>query len=249
MRKLRKSSPSARVYNGKYDFEEINIDLRPKEAFLAAKRLRKKRRIKEIEEYIVKSPRYIIRYCNEILKDRWPEAEKALLESGSSENLCDYSLYVIKGRWPEAENKILNDIEAAYRYAVKVIEKRWPEAEKIIIEYETKETYSSNTFWGESIALKYCEEIIKERWEEAEDVFEKNSYLLLGYAQIVETKLPEKLHNKMLCYSLCNNEDDTTNAKEYFNYIRDIDNKLIKRLKNFDSNVTIGQLLEELKWN
>jgi hypothetical protein len=247
MRKSIRKSPRTKIYNGKYNFEEINVDLRPKEAFLAAKRLRKKRRIKEIEEQIIKSPRHIIRYCNEILKDRWPEAEEALLKFGSSENICDYSLIVIKDRWAEAENKILKDVEAAYRYAVKVMQERWPEAEKVIIEYEIKELYSSKTFWGESVSLRYCEELIKEKWKEAEDIFEKNSELLLGYAQIIETKLPEKLHNKMLCYSLSDDESEVHNAKEYFDYIKEIDKKLIKQLKNFDSNLTIGQLLEELK--
>ena len=78
-----------------------------------------------------KSPRRAYEYAEDVIKGRWPEAEKTI--SKDPHYAYRYAKYVIGGRWPEAEETISKSPEWAYHYASIVLNRRWPEAEETII--------------------------------------------------------------------------------------------------------------------
>ena len=53
----------------------------------------------------------------------------------------EYARFVLKKRWPQAEKLILNCPESAYLYARHVMKKRWKEAEPVVIK-QNKSAYS-----------------------------------------------------------------------------------------------------------
>ena len=233
----------------KYDFSEFKPEVGAYRATLAVKRLRKKRRIKELENYIVKCPKSIVRYCR-LIKERWEEAEQVLLQKGSAHDLYEYCYYVLNNTWKEAEHIIIKDRRSSFAYAKNLLKKRWPEAEKIIIEQEIKlikqETKDDSFFSYDYTFLEYFEHFFEERWIEAEEIFNSRSEFILSYFKKLET-VPEEMHNKMICYSLSRNEEDKENAKEYLEEISENNKKMLRRLKNFDPNITIKELMEKLK--
>lgn len=72
---------------------------------------------------------YAFLYAKDVIKDRWPELERKIINSDYHPYSWQYAKDVIKGRWPEIENKIKDMPEDAYNYALHVIKGRWPEAE------------------------------------------------------------------------------------------------------------------------
>ena len=81
-----------------------------------------------------KDPRTCLDYAEEVIKGRWPEAEKVLLKDADS--CFEYAKEVIKGRWPEAEKVLLKDKDKSpcLAYAVYVVHGRWEEYERAIID-------------------------------------------------------------------------------------------------------------------
>ena len=75
------------------------------------------------------APYWAYWYAEDVIKGRWPEAEKVILKSAEW-SYC-YAKNVIKGRWPEAEKMVSKSTKWSYRYALYVIKGRWPEAEKM----------------------------------------------------------------------------------------------------------------------
>jgi len=72
-------------------------------------------------------------YAQRILKRRWPEGEKVILE-GSPRFAYLYSKNIIKGRWVKAEPVIAKDEHSSYYYSKFVLKSRFPEFEKNIEE-------------------------------------------------------------------------------------------------------------------
>ena len=101
-----------------------------------------------------KDPRCAYEYAEDVIKGRWPEAEKTI--SKDPHYAYRYAKYVIGGRWPEAEETISKSPEWAYHYASIVLNRRWPEAEETIIK---------DPIW----AYEYAYFVIKGRWPEAEE--------------------------------------------------------------------------------
>lgn len=219
----------------------------PKEAWNSAKRLRKKRRIPELEELIILDATCSYNYCLNIIQGRWPEAEKNILEKGNSKLLFLYAKNIIKNRWPEAEQKILENKEYVFQYAQSVIKNRWPEGEKVLLEKESKDIEKRTNFWNFEL-LKYCEEIIKDRWPEAEEILIKNPIALSEYGMdIIEDRLPENLHNTMLCYSLSSTLfEEKDSIQKYFDFVKQTEKTLKKQLKNRNFNGTVKELIDSL---
>ena len=88
---------------------------------------------------IKKDPEAAYRYAIDILKGRFPEAERYMVNDPWVAHR--YAKNVIKGRWKEAEPVIMNDLVFAYMYARDIIKGRWEEAEPTI----KKDDY----YWGE----------------------------------------------------------------------------------------------------
>lgn len=105
-------------------------------------------------------PWFLTFYAINQLRQRWPNAEPAIL--ADNEIAVIYAESAIKGRWPELESKLMKDPANAYYYADQVIEGRWPEAEPIIM----KNNWAS---------IDYALGIIKGRWPEAEQYMSKQS--------------------------------------------------------------------------
>ena len=56
----------------------------------------------ELEEIILNCLLYIHQYASKILKRRWEEGERQLIDIKDSKDCYYYSFNVIKDRWPEA---------------------------------------------------------------------------------------------------------------------------------------------------
>ena len=124
-----------------------------------------------------KSPRCAYEYAEDVIKGRWPEAEKTI--SKDPHYAYRYAKYVIGGRWPEAEETISKSPEWAYHYASIVLNRRWPEAE---------ETISKSPEW----AYKYAYFVIKGRWPEAEETIIKDPIWAYEYAYfVIKGRWPE----------------------------------------------------------
>jgi hypothetical protein len=85
-------------------------------------------RVKKLEPYILtKKPDTILVYATNVLKRKWPEAERIFVNHPSIAAM--YATNVLKRRWPEAEQNISKDPFAAIPYIKYIIKNRWPEAE------------------------------------------------------------------------------------------------------------------------
>ena len=90
---------------------------------------------------LITNPMKAYKYARDIIKGRWKEAEKYIMEDPSW--ACSYAKKVINMgkqpeeemiRWKEAEKYIMEDPSWAFFYAKDVIKGRWKEAEPIIME-------------------------------------------------------------------------------------------------------------------
>lgn len=235
---------------GKYD--DIKT---PKAAWLKVSRLRKKRRIPELESLLIQDPNAAYNYAKSILQGRWIEAEPMILKEGSSKVLFFYAKHVIRDRWPEAESKIIECSKYIMEYTKDLVKNRWKEAEDKIISIfwnqENKIPFieEKDYFWDFEI-MKYAKEMVGDRWPEAEKVFSKNPIALKEYAEeVLEDKLPEELHNLMMTYSLQYQEPrdrKTIAIIEYFDFVQETENKIKKQIKNrmIREDMTLRELLE-----
>ena len=136
----------------------------------------------------------LIQYCEYAHKERWPRVEKEILRNGHAIDIIAYSLNVVGGRWPEAERKLLGERVGHWliSYAKQVINGRWPEAEAIIVE----------TLFEE----QYAKEVLPGNW--GEQVAQKCPCWLYYYAKdVIGGMLPEELHNRMLAEGVRNPSD------------------------------------------
>ena len=86
-----------------------------------------------IKNIISGSPKYALRYAENIIKGRWKEAEPYIMRSPYA---YFYAKYVIKGRWVEAEENIMKDSYFAAEYSKYILKERWLEAESYIMKDE-----------------------------------------------------------------------------------------------------------------
>ena len=96
----------------------------------------------------------------------------------------------------------------AYYHALNIVKERWLEAEDII---KTDPYYA---YW-------YARNIIKRRWLEGEDSIKNDPCWSYYYAlDIIKGKLPENMHNSMLCHALKDSENRY--VKAYLNLIKEV---------------------------
>jgi len=73
-------------------------------------------------------------------------------------------------------------------------------------------------------SYRYARNIIEDRWEEAEDVIMNDPQASFHYASdIIKGKLPTKMHNRMLLYSIEKSsglDPESKWVKRYFEYIK-----------------------------
>jgi len=131
-------------------------------------------------------------YAQDVLGERWPEAEKILAppekgadiwehyDSNPFDAICVYAKEVVGDRWPEGEAAILENYknwdiseaaEAVRVYANEVIRGRWPEGEEILLQSPPD-------------AVLYARIILKGRWPEAEEVISKDPTSAFQYLQL-----------------------------------------------------------------
>lgn len=94
-------------------------------------------RWKEIESIIARYPYESSVYADNVIKDRWIEAETSIIGS-----IYDtfYTTSLIADRWYEAEPYImLRDPTSIFRYAMNIIHGKWKEAEPLL--YKDKDTF------------------------------------------------------------------------------------------------------------
>lgn len=219
----------------------------PKEAWAIASRLRKIRRIPELENIIVKEANTSYNYALKIIKGRWREAEPIILEQGTPKTLLYYAKNIIKGRWIDAEPKILES-DYVYEYAKEVLKTRWPEGENALLSKKIEDFDEKFHFWDVDL-MRYCKELVCNRWPEVEKILSTNPCALKEYAEeILQDKLPEDLHNIMIAYSI--RGDDNRRGRiiqEYFDFVRKNDATIKKQLINRDlGNVTVKQFVNSL---
>lgn len=129
-------------------------------------------------------------YTQRILKKRWPEGEKVILDNNQKFAYL-YAKNIIKGRWKEAESFIATDEYSSYFYAKYVLKGRFAEFEdnlfnhkekiKGYIDYEKLVNYARfflKNRLPRSYERKLCERgyeatnyaihVLKKRWKAAE---------------------------------------------------------------------------------
>jgi hypothetical protein len=222
--------------------EEIKT---PKDAWRKVSRLRKIRRLPELEPLILQDANCSYNYALKIIRARWPEAEPIILEKGTPKTLHYYAKNIIKDRWVEAEPKILASKSSSFDYANDVIRGRWPEAEKIILEKGAEEIKDKYHFW-DSVLMT----VVKNRWPEAEEIMATNPCALKEYAiEVLQDKLPDHLHNMMIGYSIGLDKEDRQQdiIKQYFEYVKSCENLLKKQLINRNlGDITVKDFIETL---
>jgi len=162
--------------------------------------LRGKRR-PDLEEVIRKSPEHAYLYAQNIIKDKWPDGEKTILDHMDPEWIFKYAKNVIKhlsrlDRWPEGEKALLTagDPSWIYKYAAEVIEGEWPEGESIIRQHpQFAYLYAANVRhkrWPQaepiimrrpSAAYHYAVYVIGDTWPEAEGIMANDPFVWPKY--------------------------------------------------------------------
>jgi hypothetical protein len=155
---------------------------------------------KEAEDVIMNDPEVSYEYARDVLKGRWLEGEKNILELEDPDIIINYAREIIKGRWTEGE-KIILEIGDPFRileYAQRVIKGRWTEGEKIILE-------TGDPSAGISPPLYYSFYILKKRWPDMEPYLykyrnthdgNKNMEQYLKYFHLTEDELKKNFINK-----------------------------------------------------
>ena len=160
----------------------------------------------------------ILQYATEVIGGRWREYENCLIEETLAasddeddlEDIVEYAERVIKGRWREVEDFILVDVlgNSGLPYAQNVIKGRWPAYENMLLKGR----------WDDCVI--YSAEVIRGRWQELEDrLAGAGDTLTPGtlweYAsRVVNSRLPEELHNRMLAFAITSHNDP--DIKRYF---------------------------------
>ena len=156
------------------------------------------------------SPSAWLCYMINTRRGRWPQVEKALLESYPWQNSREAKRYaeeVIRGRWRQLEDRILTSPSAQQShqdvlcYTRDVVKKRWPRLEAHLFRRDGRS--------GRLIELvDYAAIVIQGRWKR------------YRYAsKVVQGRLPENLHNLMTMKGLEDSGNELLNryfaAKKY----------------------------------
>lgn len=130
-----------------------------------------KKRFPEAEAEICRRPSAALRYANEVIMGRFPEAEETFINQIDNMHSCEniiYSYFIkYKIRNERVELKILEGMRSIISdYAKECVGGRWKEAEKSML--NSKNLHQ---------AIDYHKEIVKEPWGELEDkiLFGKNN--------------------------------------------------------------------------
>jgi len=113
------------------------------EAFLYRSARLTKRRWLEAEPYILKVIKVAINYARDVIGERWPQLELAILAAPKDAIATWAYVYaeeVIGDRWLEAEPYIMQDTFWALNYVENMIGHRWLEAEPYLVKDSTKAT-------------------------------------------------------------------------------------------------------------
>ena len=173
------------------------------------------------------SPSAWLCYMINTRRGRWPQVEKALLESYPWQNSREAKRYaeeVIRGRWRQLEDRILTSPSAQQShqdvlcYTRDVVKKRWPRLEAHLFRRDGRS--------GRLIELvDYAAIVIQGRWKRLEQEFLSSPRsasvgVLYRYAsKVVQGRLPENLHNLMTMKGLEDSGNELLNryfaAKKY----------------------------------
>ena len=149
------------IIKGRWPEAEDRIAKNPSASFNYAKDVIKGR-WPEGEEIFGADVLFGVKYAMEVVKDRVPLIEKYILRE-PNRHIVSYAKNVIKGRWPEAEkmleqkfkqhDELVNAADVvgtdradpflfriAAQYAIEVMVDRWPEAEKGIMAHPSVKT-------------------------------------------------------------------------------------------------------------
>jgi hypothetical protein len=130
------------IIKGVWPEGEFNIARRAETAFLYAKNILKDK-FPAGEKAISNNSNIALKYALIISNSRNPAFEKKLLKSSDYMDINDYIINIIKGRWPEFEKIILNkNIPECIWYAQNVIKGRWPELEDSLLAKNTEFMFS-----------------------------------------------------------------------------------------------------------
>lgn len=228
-----------------------DIETAAKEALKCYKRLRKPRKIVQLENWIKKNPKTAVGYSKLIGKRLEEDVEDLIIKEGSVKNICEYALFAIKGRWKQAENKIIQKGESSdlYFYATKIIKNRWIECEEKLIKLYSKNCTRENFYFYSSSLFQYLQTFFNHvGWHEAEKVICQSADSLRIYAEeILGDALPEDLHNMMILYSFSSDKNTSESAKKYLKFYKQTREDLVRKIKKFDENMTIKQLIDKLE--
>jgi peptide subunit release factor 1 (eRF1) len=235
----------------KYDYIKQNVDSgewnlieSATEALSVAKRLRKKRRIDELEQWIIQSPSHSVNYARNFLSKRWLEAEDNIFTNGTPKTIFLYIASLVKERCEKAEKIILNSSEFSYKYAKEILRRRWAEAEKSIISIEKRDIAEASNFFMYN-SFRYARDVIQDRWEDLEEIIVNRPEALKYYAEsVINDVLVEELHNRMICFTMSSDPTEAKTAKEYIKFAKHIRIDLGKKLKRFDKNLSLQEILQ-----
>ena len=137
-------------------------------------------------------------------------SEEDLLENGSPLEITEYIRTRRKARWPEAESRILDDIDAAKRYAYYTIRGRWPRLEQIFLTMDISRPSINDLF------LKtYIIDLIKGRWVDIESNILSSVDLSTWYAKFI---MKERWKEAEVSIILRKEDYNSTSFKEYCLY-------------------------------
>ena len=127
-----------------------------------------------LEDVAERNPDWMVYYAANIIKGRWLEAEKFIL-NGEPVCIMDYIRFVVKGRWDEAEDRLAEDAYLSLAYSRDILKRRWKKGEGSI---KKDARYS----------LWYAREVLKDRWPEAEPIIVRDRTVWYEYQEYLEFK-------------------------------------------------------------
>lgn len=194
----------------------------------------------EGEESIAKSGVYSYLYAYTALGSRFQAGEQAILEQDNGDYAINYAVNIMRGRWPAAEKKILERPHNAVKYARNCIKGEWIEAEPIIAtDADSAVSYAINVLQGPfpnadaTIAKDsynsylYAKLVLKHRFPEGEPVLLNEYGNGVKYAtDVMEQRWPE-LEERLA--EINNNDSDSYWARQYARYFSLYFNEELKK--------------------
>jgi hypothetical protein len=204
---LKTNSPSLcydyakNVIKGRWPEAEPIIAQDPEYVPMYAKNMMNGKRWSEGEIGMLKSDHFdrnfhLCKYAQYIIKGRWPEAERLLLNGKKLYRAGEYAADIIGGRWQLLEQEILKtpdkmDTGQLILYCNECIGGRWSELERNmlrIIDYHTAfDETNSQLNSLRYLAYDYVKEVIKGPWPEIERYLSYDGGLYRKYKQITKS--------------------------------------------------------------